>query len=129
MKLTIIPSDSVVGVDGIFRTVAMTGIDPTIHAVQFDDASSSGEIEYQRRGQGNKVITDRAPFQLFIDRWTEAGIALSLTPEQTKATANAPILAQMAAADLKIIRALTEGDTARITAHVAAQTALRAKLI
>lgn len=59
-----------------------------------------------------------------------------ITPEQAAENdrlqairdANAVIQAQLAAADLIIIRALTEGDTARITAHKASQAALRAKI-
>jgi hypothetical protein len=39
---------------------------------------------------------------------------------------NAAIDSQLMTADLKIIRALTEGDTARVNAHKAAQAALRA---
>ncbi len=39
---------------------------------------------------------------------------------------NAAIDTQLNAADLKIIRALTEGDTVRVNAHKAAQAALRA---
>ncbi len=50
------------------------------------------------------------------------------TPAEVKAAANAPILAQMAAADLQIIRALVEGDAARIAAHKTAQALLRAEL-
>jgi len=41
---------------------------------------------------------------------------------------NAAIKAQLAAADLAIVRALVEGDTARLQAHAASQAALRAKL-
>ena len=44
------------------------------------------------------------------------------------AAANAAVKAKMDAADLKIIRAITEGDTARIDAHKATQAARRAKL-
>mgnify|MGYP001604795296 CR=1 FL=1 len=40
----------------------------------------------------------------------------------------AVIRAEMAAADLKIIRALIEGDKARIAAHAAEQAQRRAKL-
>ena len=72
MKLTIIPSDGVVGVDGVFRSVSMAGIDPTIHAVQFDDATGGGEIEFKQRGSQNQRITDRAPFAQFVARWTAA---------------------------------------------------------
>lgn len=42
---------------------------------------------------------------------------------------NMPINAQLAAADIKIIRALTEGDTVRINNHKAAQAILRATLL
>jgi len=45
-----------------------------------------------------------------------------------KAQANEAIKSQLDAADLKIIRALTEGDQARIDAHKAAQATLRAQL-
>lgn len=45
---------------------------------------------------------------------------------QTDAEWNAAIDAQLMAADLKIIRALTEGDTARVNTHKASQATLRA---
>ena len=45
-----------------------------------------------------------------------------------KALANAAIQAEMDTADLKIVRALTEGDAARVSAHLSAQQARRAKL-
>jgi hypothetical protein len=47
-------------------------------------------------------------------------------PELTDAEWNENVDAQLMAADLKIIRALTEGDTVRIDAHKAAQATLRA---
>lgn len=75
MKITLIPSDGVVGVDRVFRKVSMDGIDPTIHAVQFDTATSLGHIEYDsdaRVRRENQEITDIAPFQVFIDRWSVA---------------------------------------------------------
>ena len=72
MRLTIIPGDSVVGIDGVFRSVSMTGIDPAIHAVQFDDDLSVGEIEYRQRSRSNERITDRLGFEQFVARWTAA---------------------------------------------------------
>lgn len=45
-----------------------------------------------------------------------------------KEQAIAVVKAEMTAADLAIIRALTEGDTVRVSAHLAAQQARRAKL-
>ena len=41
---------------------------------------------------------------------------------------NAPILAELDAADLKIIRARLEGDAERVAAHMAAQAERRARL-
>ena len=54
--------------------------------------------------------------------------AIKAAQPKTTEESNALILAELAKMDQKIIRALVEGDTARITAHKAAQTALRAKL-
>lgn len=48
------------------------------------------------------------------------------TPSLTDNEWNAAVDAQLDAADIKIIRALTEGDTARVNAHKTAQAALRA---
>ena len=55
-------------------------------------------------------------------------VPVPLTPEQIKDMANARIQAQMDAADIKIIRALTEGDVERIAAHRDAQALMRGKL-
>jgi hypothetical protein len=57
---------------------------------------------------GTLVSSDPSPVEVSDEQW------------------NAGVDAQLMAADLKIIRALTEGDTARITAHKAAQATLRA---
>ena len=72
MKLTIIPSDGVVGVDGVFRPVSMAGIDPDVHAVHFDDALNAGEVEYKERGRASDAITALGPFGVFIGRWNAA---------------------------------------------------------
>ena len=47
----------------------------------------------------------------------------------TIAETNAPIIAEMDAADLKIIRAIAEGDIERLEAHKTSQALLRAKLL
>ena len=52
-----------------------------------------------------------------------------IPPAPTKEELNAPILAALATADLKIIRSVVEGDTVRIAAHKTAQAALRAQLL
>jgi len=70
-RITIVPDDGNLLVDGVVRTVDMTGMDTAIHAVQWFD--TVGEIEYTPAdGRRNEVITDISPFQVFIDRWTAA---------------------------------------------------------
>ncbi len=69
-RVTIIPDDNTVLVDGEAREISMAGIDPTIHAVQWFD--TAGEIEYND-GKRHKKIFSISPFQVFIDRWTAAG--------------------------------------------------------
>jgi len=61
---------------------------------------------------------------------SDADLAVLRAPTlaQVKATQNSLIQAQLAAADLKIIRSLAEGDTVRIEAHKASQAALRVQL-
>lgn len=54
--------------------------------------------------------------------------AIATLLDTAKAASNAIIIAKLAAADLTIVRAIVEGDTARIAAHNESQTALRAQL-
>tara|TARA_R110000744_G_scaffold248671_1_gene365045 strand:+ start:4336 stop:4866 length:531 start_codon:yes stop_codon:yes gene_type:complete len=65
-----------------------------------------------------------------VDPMSEQEIADNITNKtaQENQAADAPILAELAANDLKIVRALAEGDTVRIDAHKVSQAALRAKL-
>ena len=51
------------------------------------------------------------------------------TLAETNARHNAPILAQLAAADLNIMRSVIDGDTVRINAHKVSQAALRRQLL
>ena len=68
-RITIVPADNIVHVDGEARNISMAGIDPTIHAVQwFGDV---GEVEFND-GSPHTTIINLAPFQTFIDRWTAA---------------------------------------------------------
>ena len=64
--------------------------------------------------------------ELERDREEEAAVIAKTTA--AKAQANAAVEAEMNAADLKIIRALIDGDTAKIKAHKIAQAERRAKL-
>ena len=70
--MTIIPSDSVVSIDGSVKQVDLSAMDPTIHAVQWYE--SWGEIEHKNpatgRMTGNEEFTDVARFQSVIDAWS-----------------------------------------------------------
>lgn len=124
MKITIIPSDSIVGVDGLYRRVDVSDIDPAIHAVQFDTAKAAGEIEYradalmtvtvaapteedpyavrveQLRRQ-NTPITELGTLQVYVDRWTAA--APVPPPQPTAAELEAARIASIKAAAYRVI--------------------------
>lgn len=86
MKITIIPSDAIVGVSRVFRAISMAGIDPSIHAVQFDTNTNAGHVE--RAGMPNEPISSILPFQVFLDRWTAAAPVPHVpTPEEIAAAA------------------------------------------
>lgn len=67
-RVTIIPSDGFIAVDGEgYLGLDLSGIDPRIHAVQFD--SGAGHIEYKRGVTPGTVEIDNVnQFQIFIDR-------------------------------------------------------------
>lgn len=68
MRVTIIRDDGVVGVDGVFRRVDLSGLPAAIRAVQWD--GSSGHIEYD--AAENTGINSISSYQSFIDLWTAA---------------------------------------------------------
>ncbi len=68
-KITIIADDGVVGVDGVFRAVDLSTLDPNIHAVQWDGAK--GHIEYKDHSPEG-VLTGISAYQSYIDAWTAA---------------------------------------------------------
>ena len=74
MRVTIINDDGVVGVDGEFRSIDLTTLDPDIHAVQWDSVAGAGEIEW-RNPPRNEAIGDFTQFQPFRDAWTAAAPA------------------------------------------------------
>ena len=75
MRLTIIADDRNVGVDGEFYLdIDLTGLDPTIHAVQW--YGEYGEVEYKPRFENgaivkpaNLLITDVTQYQFAVDAW------------------------------------------------------------
>lgn len=69
MKITIIQSDGTVYINGVSRPIDMTGLDPAIHAVQFDTVKGKGQIEYVDEDRQNDHITDVSQFQFLRDRY------------------------------------------------------------
>lgn len=69
MRVTIIADDGKVGVDGVFRAVDLSALDPNIHAVQWDGVT--GHIEFKDRSP-EQQITAISAFRSFIDDWTAA---------------------------------------------------------
>ncbi len=78
MRLTIISDDKTVGVDGEFYlNVDLTGLDSTIHAVQW--YGEYGEIEYKTKYENNilvkpknLLINDVTPYKFAVDAWQAA---------------------------------------------------------
>ena len=113
MIVTIVPSDGTVLVDGVARQIDMTGIDPAIHAVQWNGAAG-GEIEYTRAdGRRNEQITDISPFQGFIDRWTAAAPPPPPPPPPKSA---APLTVDELATHLVTKTLITQGEIDAIKA-------------
>jgi hypothetical protein len=71
MRLTIIPSDGFVSIDGEgFSGLDLSFLDTDIHAIQW--YGTDGEVERKdSRGRliSNEIITDISPYQLAIDKW------------------------------------------------------------
>ena len=90
MRLTIIRDDGVVGIDGVWRTVSMSALDPDIRAVQWDD-EKGGHVEYD--DSANTTLNNVNSFQTFIDRWIAAAPPEPdpPTPAELKAAAHARI--------------------------------------
>lgn len=69
---------------------------------------------------------ENADGSLVVTAHSAATLATMLAA--SNASFNAPIIAKLEKADLKIIRALADGDAARIATHRTAQAELRAQL-
>lgn len=70
MRVSIVVPDGMVIIDGIARQVSMTGVEAGLHAVQWYD--TEGEAEYGKPDRRNVAISDLAPYQFLIARWTAA---------------------------------------------------------
>lgn len=73
-RMTIIPADKIVWIDGVERRELEFSIEPHIHAVQWN--GEYGEIEFASRFDGNSIVkpaneffTDPSRFQSAIDAW------------------------------------------------------------
>lgn len=72
MKMTIIPEDGVVVIDGkAYNKIDLSWIDPSYHAVQW--YGDQGEIEIYANGKPveNRPITSITEFQRAIDAWNK----------------------------------------------------------
>lgn len=73
-KVTIVPDDGKVIIDGEARIVDLSDMPADVHAVQWQ--GNEGEIEYRPGADGsrkpNAGMSDFAPFQKYIGRWNAA---------------------------------------------------------
>lgn len=94
MRVTIVPSDGVVGIDGVFRQVAgLAAMLPDVHAVQWN--GGGGEVEFID-GSPNEFINTLAAFQSAIDAWN------ALTPPPKT---EAELLAEAKEARIEVMEA------------------------
>lgn len=68
MRVTIVPSDNFMQIDGRTIWIDLSDIPTNIHAVQWDGVS--GHVEYTN--SQNVVLQNLSAFQTWIDRWTAA---------------------------------------------------------
>lgn len=84
MRVTIIPEDGFVSVDGEgYHDLDLSFMLSDIHAVQWYD--TEGEVEYKdNRGRAtrNETITDLTPYQPALDAWQVAKDAAAVEPVQ-----------------------------------------------
>lgn len=69
MRVTIIPSDSVVYVDGVARAPINLDFMSDIHAVQWYDTWGEVERYDENRHPSNERIESLTPYQAAIDGW------------------------------------------------------------
>jgi hypothetical protein len=98
MRVTIIPTDGFVSVDGAgYGDLDLSSIDPSVHAVQW--WGEAGEVEVKNPSTGkmveNRGITSLDDFQVALDAWQaakqaeEAALAAAAAAEAAAAEAAA----------------------------------------
>ena len=88
MRVTIVPADNFVSVDGIgFGGIDLGFLASDIHAVQWYDTYGVVEIKDVSSGSmlDNQDISSLAPFQRAIDMWQEAKLAYEAEVERQMA--------------------------------------------
>jgi hypothetical protein len=81
MKLTIIPSDGAVYKDGVsYSNLDLAAVPADVHALQFNDASNAGWIEFVQDDFGDKAANEKitslpAWATTAISKWDEAKAA------------------------------------------------------
>lgn len=83
MRVTIIPSDGFVSIDGVgYGSLDLSAIDASIHAVQW--YGEEGEVEVcnpvTRKMVENRAITSLNEFQVALDAWNAANTAALQPP-------------------------------------------------
>jgi hypothetical protein len=103
MRLTIIRDDGVVGIDGVFKTVDLSGLSAGIRAVQWD--GTSGHIEFYADVSPNLPIDNIDAYQQYVTAWNTPPEETPPTAAEMIATAQARISADYQSA----VNALTAG--------------------
>jgi hypothetical protein len=86
MRITIIPDDGFVSVDGIgYSELDLSAIDPSVHAVQW--YGEDGEVEVKnpitRKMVENRIINSLSEFQSAIEAWQLRAAETSTTSNET----------------------------------------------
>lgn len=71
-RLTIIKVDNVVGIDGNFSTIDCSSLPENFHALQWNQNTSIGEVEWNGNPRPpNTIITDLNDYQFLVDAWKQ----------------------------------------------------------
>ena len=89
MKLTIIRTDGAVYKDGVsFSGLDLSSIPANVHALQFNDASNAGWIEFVQDDFGDKPANEKITAlpvwaTTAMGKWNEAKVSQEATPSYT----------------------------------------------